>query len=72
MKTTPTWMNKMKTKLETTHIRDVKIKDIRILALIIILGIIFHIGYGYFLIDGDSMESTYKEGDKLLVNKINL
>lgn len=70
MKTSTTWMNKMKTKLETAHIRDVRIKDIRILALIMILGIIFHIGYGYFLIDGNSMESTYKEGDKLLVNKI--
>jgi len=63
-------MNKMKTKLETAHIRDVRIKDIRVLALIMILGAIFHIGYGYFLIDGNSMESTYKEGDKLLVNKI--
>jgi signal peptidase I len=70
MKTSTTWMNKMKTKLETAHIRDVRIKDIRVLALIMILGAIFHIGYGYFLIDGNSMESTYKEGDKLLVNKI--
>jgi signal peptidase I len=64
------WINKMETGLENAQKRSVKVKDMRILMLIIILGIIFHIGYAYFLVDGDSMESTYKEGDKLLVNKI--
>lgn len=65
-----TWMNKMKTKWETAHIRDVKIKDIRVLILIIIFGIIFHIGYANYVVMGDSMESTYKEGEKILINKI--
>jgi len=61
---------KMKTKLGTAHIRDVKIKDMRIFLLIFILGIIFHIGFANFKVDGDSMESTYEKGERLLVNKI--
>jgi signal peptidase I len=65
-----TWINKMKTGIENAYIRSVKVKDVRILILIIILGIIFHMGYSKIEIDGDSMESTYKEGDKVLINKI--
>mgnify|MGYP003110948764 FL=1 len=60
----------MKTKLDTAHIRDVKIKDMRIFLLILILGIIFHIGFANFKVDGESMESTYEKGERLLVNKI--
>lgn len=60
----------MKINIDKASEKDVFIKDIRILVLIIILGIIFHLGYSKFEIDGDSMESTYKEGDKVLVNKI--
>ncbi len=64
------WINKMKTYIDNAGVRSVKIKDIRVFFLMIILGIIFHLGYSYYLIDGDSMESTFKEGEKLLVNKI--
>ena len=64
------WINKMKIRIHNADVRSVKIKDIRVFFLMIILGIIFHIGYSYYLIDGDSMESTFKEGEKLLVNKI--
>ena len=64
------WINKMKIKLGTYSIKDVKIKDMRIFLLILILGIIFHIGFANYKIEGDSMESTYEKGEKLLVNKI--
>ena len=60
----------MKIKLGTYSIKDVKIKDMRIFLLILILGIIFHIGFANYKIEGDSMESTYEKGEKLLVNKI--
>jgi signal peptidase I len=60
----------MKININKASEKDVFIKDIRILVLIIILGIIFHLGYSKIKIDGDSMESTYKEGDEVLVNKI--
>jgi len=70
MKTVTTWINKMKTKLETAYIRGVKTKDMRILALIIVLGIIFHTGYSKYVVSGDSMKSSYGEGDKILINKI--
>ena len=64
------WINKMKIKLGTYSIKDVKIKDMRIFLLILILGIIFHIGFANYKIEGDSMESTFEKGEKLLVNKI--
>ena len=61
------WINKMKIRIDGAGVRSVKIKDIRVFFLMIILGIIFHIGYSYYLIDGHSMESTFKEGEKLLI-----
>lgn len=64
------WINKMKIRIDNADVKSVRIKDIRVFFLMIILGIIFHMGYSYYLIDGDSMESTFKEGEKLLVNKI--
>jgi signal peptidase I len=70
MKMVTTVISKMKTKFKTAHLRDVKMSDKRILALIAVLGIIFHIGYANYIIMGDSMQSTYKEGEKILINKI--
>ena len=64
------WLSKMNISLKNAKMKSVKVKDVRILILIIIFAIIFHIGYDYLLVDGDSMSSTYKEGDKLFVNKI--
>ena len=64
------WLPKMNTSLKNAKMKSVKVRDVRILILIIIFAIIFHIGYDYLLVDGDSMSSTYKEGDKLFVNKI--
>lgn len=64
------WLSKMNISLKNAKMKSVRIKDIRVFFLMIILGIIFHMGYSYYLIDGDSMESTFKEGEKLLVNKI--
>ena len=63
------WLSKMNISLKNAKMKSVRIKDIRVFFLMIILGIIFHMGYSYYLIDGDSMESTFKEGEKLLVNK---
>jgi len=60
----------MNISLKNAKMKSVKVRDVRILILIIIFAIIFHIGYDYLLVDGDSMSSTYKEGDKLFVNKI--
>ena len=64
------WLSKMNMSLKNAKMKSVKVRDVRILILIIIFAIIFHIGYDYLLVDGDSMSSTYKEGDKLFVNKI--
>ena len=48
----------------------VKLKDVRLLILIILMAGLLNYGYESFEVEGDSMAETYSDGERFLVNKV--
>lgn len=48
----------------------VRLKDVRLLFLIILMALVLNYGYKPIQVDGDSMAETFIDGDKFLVNKL--